>query len=192
MSYTLPTVLGRAPSTREKIVAVGIASALVVAIGAADEATGVHVLVGALYLLPILVATWFLGLGGGMLFAALTTVEWAALRMFGPAFPHLGTRLGLWNALVRFVAMASVAYLLSRARQEGFALRSALERCARLPEVIPICAWCRKLRSDHDEWQTLEQFFAKETDVLFTHGVCAGCAARLREETQTGLEAHGK
>lgn len=57
-------------------------------------------------------------------------------------------------------------------------LEEAAKREIRLHELLPICAWCRKVRNDDNYWQTLEAFIL-ESGVKFTHGICVECAAKV-------------
>src|SRR5471032_2127274 len=55
-------------------------------------------------------------------------------------------------------------------------LRRALDEETNLRGLIPICAWCKKVRDDHGYWQQLEEFLCERTQATFTHGICADCA----------------
>jgi len=55
-------------------------------------------------------------------------------------------------------------------------LRRALDDVTTLRGLIPICAWCKKVRDDHGYWQRLEEFLCERTQATFTHGMCADCA----------------
>ena len=55
-------------------------------------------------------------------------------------------------------------------------LRRALDEVTTLRGLIPICAWCKKVRDDHGYWQQLEEFLCERTQATFTHGMCADCA----------------
>jgi hypothetical protein len=57
-------------------------------------------------------------------------------------------------------------------------LRAALEENTRLRRLLPVCAWCRKLRNDHGYWFAVEEFIAQSPDVTLTHGICPDCRAR--------------
>ncbi len=41
--------------------------------------------------------------------------------------------------------------------------------------ALPICMYCKKIRSDDDYWQQLEAFFLKHADIMFSHGICPDC-----------------
>jgi PAS domain-containing protein len=46
--------------------------------------------------------------------------------------------------------------------------------------LLPICAWCKKIRNDENYWQSVEQYIKTEIiDLDFTHGVCPECQARM-------------
>jgi hypothetical protein len=48
-----------------------------------------------------------------------------------------------------------------------------------LRRLLPICASCKKVRDDHDYWQTVERYFAANLNVDFSHGICPDCAQKL-------------
>lgn len=41
--------------------------------------------------------------------------------------------------------------------------------------IIPICAWCHKIRNDDDYWQLVEAYISEETGSRFSHGICPAC-----------------
>jgi DNA-binding response OmpR family regulator len=49
--------------------------------------------------------------------------------------------------------------------------------------LLPICGWCKKIRSDEDYWQRLEDYLGAHTEVSFTHSMCPACFER---EMQSG------
>jgi PAS domain S-box-containing protein len=54
-------------------------------------------------------------------------------------------------------------------------LQQALAEVRTLQEIIPICAYCRRVRDDEDYWQHVEQYIAHHTGAKFSHGVCPSC-----------------
>jgi sigma-B regulation protein RsbU (phosphoserine phosphatase) len=51
-----------------------------------------------------------------------------------------------------------------------------------LKDLIPICAYCRKIRNDHNYWQMVEIYISEQTGSNFTHGICPDCHSKLLEE----------
>lgn len=59
--------------------------------------------------------------------------------------------------------------------QEQERTRSEL---ARLRGIIPICSYCRVLRTEDGEWQRFEEYVHSHSDVEFSHGICPECLTR--------------
>ncbi|MEI6352200.1 MAG: response regulator [Verrucomicrobiota bacterium] len=45
----------------------------------------------------------------------------------------------------------------------------------RLTDLIPICMYCKKIRTDGDYWQSIENFIHEHTGSDFSHGICPDC-----------------
>jgi DNA-binding response OmpR family regulator len=56
-------------------------------------------------------------------------------------------------------------------------LEQALAQVKRLQGLIPICAWCKKVRNDQNFWQQVEEYIGERGDVRFSHGICPQCFA---------------
>jgi sigma-B regulation protein RsbU (phosphoserine phosphatase) len=52
----------------------------------------------------------------------------------------------------------------------------------RLTGLLPICSYCKRIRSDHDYWEQVESYIAEHTDVMFSHGICPSCLTKAMEE----------
>jgi hypothetical protein len=48
--------------------------------------------------------------------------------------------------------------------------------------ILPICAWCKKIRDDQGAWSQLERYLSEHTDAEFSHGICPDCLAKMRAE----------
>ncbi len=51
-----------------------------------------------------------------------------------------------------------------------------------LSGLLPICAWCKKLRDDEGYWKSVEQYIGERTKAEFTHGVCPECQSKFFRE----------
>jgi PAS domain S-box-containing protein len=54
-------------------------------------------------------------------------------------------------------------------------LRDAQAEVQVLSELLPVCAWCKRLRDDSGYWQLLEDFVSRRTGATVTHGICPDC-----------------
>jgi DNA-binding response OmpR family regulator len=55
------------------------------------------------------------------------------------------------------------------------ALQKALEQVKLLSGLLPICAWCKKIRDDQGCWIAIEQYVGQHSEAEFTHGICPDC-----------------
>ena len=55
-------------------------------------------------------------------------------------------------------------------------LRTALSEVKTLEGLLPICAWCKKIRDEKGYWTQVEEYIAHNTTATFTHGICKECA----------------
>ena len=60
-------------------------------------------------------------------------------------------------------------------------LQAALTHVRTLRGLIPICAWCKKIRNDDGYWEQLEAYLIDHSEADFTHGMCPDCARRMTE-----------
>jgi len=44
-----------------------------------------------------------------------------------------------------------------------------------LQGILPICSYCRRVRSDADSWHGIEEYVAAHSAARFSHGVCPEC-----------------
>lgn len=44
-----------------------------------------------------------------------------------------------------------------------------------LEGLLPICSYCKKIRTDGGEWQQLESYIIQHSEATFTHSICPTC-----------------
>lgn len=74
-----------------------------------------------------------------------------------------------------FITALFVSLLISHLQLRNEELRRALGEVRELSAMLPICAWCRKVRDDSGYWQKIEEYFKVRGQVRFTHGICDPC-----------------
>jgi DNA-binding response OmpR family regulator len=65
-------------------------------------------------------------------------------------------------------------------------LSEALAKVRQLYGMLPICAWCKKIRTDENYWQQVEEYLTAHADVNFTHGICPDCYQKVTEAYRSG------
>jgi len=61
-------------------------------------------------------------------------------------------------------------------------LQLALGEVKTLSGLIPICGWCKSIRSDQGFWQSVEVFVQSRSGATFSHGMCPACSKKFNEE----------
>ena len=54
-------------------------------------------------------------------------------------------------------------------------LEAALANVKLLEGIIPICAYCKKIRDDVKSWHQLEKYISNHSEAKFSHGICPEC-----------------
>jgi sigma-B regulation protein RsbU (phosphoserine phosphatase) len=52
----------------------------------------------------------------------------------------------------------------------------------KLTGLLPICSYCKRIRSDHDYWEQVESYISDHTDAMFSHDICPSCLDKATEE----------
>ena len=66
-------------------------------------------------------------------------------------------------------------------------LRAALAHVKTLQGILPICAFCKKIRDDDDYWQQVEQYVTLHSDAVFSHAICPECLKKHYPEYAQAL-----
>lgn len=78
------------------------------------------------------------------------------------------------QALVRQV-MALLEF-----RRVSVHLADALNHIKTLQGLLPVCAWCKRVRDDEGYWDQVEAYLHKYTGIDITHGICPECLEKMR------------
>ncbi len=72
--------------------------------------------------------------------------------------------------------------LAARVRELG----ESLAQVRRLHGLLPICAYCKKVRDDTNYWQQIEAYVTEHSDATFTHGICPECYEKALRSLREG------
>jgi hypothetical protein len=106
-------------------------------------------------------------------FASLCTVQdWPEAKM--------------WLQLVSdfevsfFMVALFVSLLTANLKLRNEELSKAMAEVRMLTGLLPICAWCKKVRNDDGYWQRVEDYLSANSRIKFTHGICSDCYEKER------------
>ena len=63
-----------------------------------------------------------------------------------------------------------------QARREA---EMALSQVKQLHGLLPICAYCKKVRNDRNYWEQIETYIGERSQTTFSHGICPECNATV-------------
>ena len=52
------------------------------------------------------------------------------------------------------------------------------KRIHNLETLLPLCAWCKKYRTENGEWKPIEKYLQESGGPAVTHGICPECASK--------------
>lgn len=113
-SRTLQALLIALPLRDSRLAWYLLCFALIALVAALDYATGYEVSLSVVYLVPVLIATWVLGLRAGLLTAAAATAAWYVTFAGSHSYSH-AIYYG-WDALVRATTAVIFALVIDRLR----------------------------------------------------------------------------
>jgi len=61
-------------------------------------------------------------------------------------------------------------------------LQDSLNKVRLLRGLLPICASCKKIRTEKGYWETIEKYISKHSEAEFSHSICDECASKLYPE----------
>lgn len=68
-------------------------------------------------------------------------------------------------------------------------LADALASVRQLQGLLPICSYCKNVRTDDNYWQNLEHYLVRHTGLQLSHGICPGCYRDVVEPELERLKA---
>lgn len=137
--------------------------------------------------------------------ATATLVLISGLAVWGTAQGHgpfvratLNESLILLQTFVGVLTVTTLALVAVLAERQQAAeaqadlvgqLQQALDEIKTIRGLIPICAWCKKIRNDGGSWEQLENYLTKHLEARFTHGVCPECATEMTRPVCSSVPA---
>ena len=147
-----------------------VVGTLVIITIAADYLTGPAIQFPIFYLLPIGLASWCRGLRWGGVLALTMSMSRLCFSVVRPDV--WASPVSVLNALIRLVVFSILVYCIDRLARQHRALQTEVRT---LTGLLPICAVCKKIRNDANDWVVLEQYISDRSEASFSHGLCPDC-----------------
>jgi hypothetical protein len=161
---------------------------LLLSVAVTDYMTGYELGFFAFYFLPIAFAAWRLGLFPAIVTAIFSAMVWFWMDALA-GHVYRNNIVAVWNTIIRLISFIIIGWglawihdVLLKERKITAELRRALAEIKILQGILPICASCKKIRSEQNEWQQMEVYITDHSKAQFSHGLCPECAKRYLEE----------
>ena len=80
---------------------------------------------------------------------------------------------------VRFKAGLRVVTLQQRLSERVKELEQAAESINALRGLLPICSYCKHVRSEPNYWEQVEVYISQHSALQFSHGICPECYTKV-------------
>ena len=81
--------------------------------------------------------------------------------------------------------LARQTEILLEYRRTSFEIQEALNHINILNGLLPICAWCKRIRDEHGDWNMLETYVQDHSEASFTHGICPDCIEKHHKKRES-------
>jgi hypothetical protein len=73
------------------------------------------------------------------------------------------------NAAIRIAVLVAFAVLIDRVGRQSREIRV-------LRGLLPVCCFCKKIRTESEDWTPIETYISERSEATFTHTFCPDCA----------------
>jgi len=146
---------------------------------AIDYLSGPNLAVSYLFLIPVALAAHY---NGGFWGITLAIVLPLSRFCFHFAWDD---PLSFWdrvlNAAIRTVILAGAAFLIDRMNRQAQEIKI-------LRGILPVCMFCKKIRTPEQQWQPIETYITKHSEAFFSHTFCPECGKKHYGDLLGGKE----
>lgn len=139
-----------------------------------DFVTGKQIQFPVLFILPTAMAAWQNRRIEGYLLAVALPAARVGFHIPWHETGALG--ISLVNGLIRATVLCVCVYLVDRVATQS---RMLQRRVRMLEGVLPICAWCKRIRNEESRYEAIEQYITTRSEASFSHGICPECSRKL-------------
>jgi hypothetical protein len=126
-----------------------------------------------LFVIPVGLAAWWCNARLAYVLAGLLPVGRFFLAEFMDMPGHLAANV--FNAVIRAVVLGLLAFFVARAIRLEHEVKV-------LKGTLPICMYCKRIRTGPESWQQMETYITQHSEALFNHTMCPPCAKKYYGE----------
>ena len=127
----------------------------------------------SLYVVPVALAAWYSGRWPAITLAIAVPV--AHILFLTATSRTDNITLAIIMTVVRSVIISVMALWFARLSEHE---RQLHRYVVKLEGLLPICSFCKSIRNEAGNWESLESFISERSDADFSHGLCPTCLRR--------------
>jgi hypothetical protein len=135
-----------------------------------DYFTGPALLFPILYIVPVMFAAWYSGLPLALFLAVFMPLVRVYFDFLWE-IPYLEQHVVI-NTVNSLIILVLLALLTERVARQ---MRHLAREVEQLTGLLPICAFCKKIRTSGGEWVQVERYISERSTAEFSHGYCPEC-----------------
>lgn len=143
---------------------------LAIVILSVDYFTGPLIRLPVFYLVPVMFTTWLTRLRWGLVLAVVMPIVHLTFRKFWDT--PFGLLHAAINSFMLIIVFALFAYLINKVVIQKRELEKEIKT---LRGILPICSFCKKIRTPDGNWESIESYIKKNSEAEFSHSVCPDC-----------------
>jgi hypothetical protein len=134
-----------------------------------DFLAGPFIRMPVLFALPVIAASWYWGLIAGEALAIglpvlRLIIEWGINKPWS-------IEDSIINSIILILTLAFISFLLNYVHEQRTRIKV-------LQGFLPICSFCKKIRTKEEKWEQMERYISQHSQAEFSHGVCPECAEK--------------
>ena len=129
------------------------------------------------FVFPVALAAWYRGFRWSMCLAvAQPLVRFTFTLAWNDPW---SASVSTVNLFIRVAVLCGFAWLVTNAVWQK-------RRIAALEGLLPVCAWCKRIRDEHNSWLPLDKYLSQHAKLDITHGICPDCMRQQFPENREG------
>jgi hypothetical protein len=135
-----------------------------------EYVTGLHNQFPMVYFIPVSLAAWYSGRRTAVALGLIIPIAQLGFVMLEHQPVHAFTLIA--TTTFRGTVIIVMALWFARLSEHERTLNNEVQT---LQGLLPICSFCKSIRNDLGEWETLERYISKRSETQFSHGICPSC-----------------
>ena len=128
-----------------------------------------------LFVLPVALSAWYVSYKSAILLAVLQPlIRFGFSVMWVETHSFMSISTSFANMFIRIGVLLLLGYFINRSATQS---RELSRRVRLFSGNLPICVCCKQIQDEHNDWNEIENYIARNSDTRFTYSLCPVCAA---------------